>query len=260
MDFAYLDAEVTEVKDSNGFNVNGSKPGTLAQRSKANLAAPNYKTGVVKQASAALMVPPAIQSKLSHISTVYGLPFDIGAVSLEIATPENLNALRNIVDMFSRNSKLLPEILGLVKKLMKADIRLAEYHKGVTQAALKHQESIDKETADIFAMMSKAAVKADAREHKVNRRVELRNQKHEAWLNFYDGSVIGDAMSVINTEFQQMANTAKLKKDATVNRVNLRTQREADDISHDVMAHQSTGATATATAEPPRNRKSKKVK
>ena len=100
---------------------------------------PQFKSGTVQQASAAQLIPPAIASKLSHISKVYGLPFDLAQVSLQITTPENIQGMRSLVDLLVSNSKLLPELMKLTNQLLKADIKLAEFHKNLTSAAAKHQ-------------------------------------------------------------------------------------------------------------------------
>jgi hypothetical protein len=87
-----------------------------------NSGAGKFKAGQVQQASAKLMLPPAIQGKLSAISKAYGLPIDLSQISLQSATPENIKALRNITELLTANSKLLPELMKLTAKLLNSDM------------------------------------------------------------------------------------------------------------------------------------------
>ncbi|MFM7367453.1 MAG: hypothetical protein ACKO2Z_06555, partial [Sphaerospermopsis kisseleviana] len=94
-----------------------------------------FKAGTVQQASSKLMLPPAVQGKLSAISKAYGLPIDLAAISLQDANPENIKALRNITELLTANSKMLPELMKLTAKLLRADIKLAEFHYSLTKAS-----------------------------------------------------------------------------------------------------------------------------
>ena len=146
------------------------KPQTDTQKTTINPSKieNKFKAGQIKQASAAQMVPPAIASKLSHLSKVYGLPIDLGQISLQDANLENIKAMRKVIDMLSSNSKLLPELIKLTSQLLRSDIKLAEFHKNLTKAALRHQEKIDQEMAEIFIAMAKGGGKANKLEHRTN--------------------------------------------------------------------------------------------
>lgn len=169
-----------------------------------------FKAGQVKQASAAQMIPPALASKLSHLSKVYGLPIDLGQVSLQDASPENIKAMRKIVDMLASNSKLLPELIKLTSQLLKADIKLAEFHKNLTKAALTHQEKIDQETAEIFIAMARGGAKATKLEHRTNVRNSLIEQRTAAYANYYQDSVFGNESQIIDVEYQLLASNQKI--------------------------------------------------
>lgn len=169
-----------------------------------------FKAGQIKQASAAQMIPPAIAQKLSHLSQVYGLPVDLGQISLQDANPENIKAIRKISDLMASNSKLLPELIKLTSQLLRADIKLAEFHKNLTKAALKHQEKIDKETAEIFIAMARGGAKATKLEHRTNVRNQLIDKRTQAYANYYQNSVFGAESQIIDAEYQVLASNAKI--------------------------------------------------
>lgn len=98
-----------------------------------------YKAGVVTTADAKLMLPPAVQAKLTTLTAKYGVPFDLSNIGLDGKMADNVKALRAIVDMVTGDSKLLPEMLKLIKQLMQAEIKLAQFHRGVVTASIKHQ-------------------------------------------------------------------------------------------------------------------------
>lgn len=194
--------------------------------SAVNSSANKFKAGVVKQASASVMIPPAVAAKLSHLSKVYGLPVDLGQFSLKDATPENIKATRKITEMFANQSKLLPEMMKLVAQLLKADIKLAEFHKNLTKASIKHQEAIDRETADIFLAMAGYGSKAGKLEHRVNTRnalIEKRNAAHEA---LYENSVFGNQSRVIDVEYQIAASNSKILSESKTQRMEISAKRK----------------------------------
>ncbi|MFM6006653.1 MAG: hypothetical protein ACKPA7_23250 [Sphaerospermopsis kisseleviana] len=169
-----------------------------------------YKAGMVQQASSKLILPPAVQGKLSAISKAYGLPIDLAAISLQDANPENIKALRNITDLLSANSKLLPELMKLTAKLLKADIKLAEFHVNLTKASIKHQEKIDKATADIWLAMAGYGAKASRLEHRTNVRDQLIQQRTEAYGDYYQNSVYGQESKIIDVEYQIAASNKQI--------------------------------------------------
>lgn len=178
-----------------------------------------FKAGTVQQASAALMIPPEVSSKLSNLSKVYGLPLDISQISLQNCTPANIKSVRQITDLMASNSKLLPEMLKLIKQLLNAEIKLAEFHKKLTKAAVKHQESIDKSTADIFLMMAGYRAKSSKLEHRVNTRDKLMDKRTQAYEKYYQNSVYGDAAQVIDTEYEIAASNSKILAESKTQRI-----------------------------------------
>jgi hypothetical protein len=184
-----------------------------------------FKAGQVQQASATVMLPPTVAAKLSHLSQVYGLPVDLGKVALKDVTPETINATRKIVEMMEQNSKLLPELMKLAAKLFKAEIKLAQFHKDLTKAALKHQEKIDKETAEIFLAMAGYKAKASKLEHRTNTRNQLIDKRSQAYEQYYQTSVFGNESRVIDAEFQVLASNNKILTESRTKRVEFNKER-----------------------------------
>lgn len=172
-----------------------------------------FKAGIVQQASSKLMLPPAIQSKLSAISKAYNLPIDLAAISLQSATPENIKALRNITELLTANSKLLPELMKLTAKLLKSDIKLAEFHVNLTKCAVKHQEKIDKATADIWLSMAGYGAKSSKLEHRTNVRDALIQKRTAAYEGYYDNSVYGAESKIIDVEYEIAASNRQILAD-----------------------------------------------
>lgn len=172
-----------------------------------------FKAGMVQQASAKLMLPPAIQVKLSAISQAYGLPFDLSAIGLESATPDNIKALRNITELLTANSKLLPELMKLTAKLLKSDIKLAEFHVNLTKCAVKHQTKLDKATADIWLSMAGYGAKSSKLEHRTNVRESLISKRTEAYGEYYQTSVYGAESKIIDVEYQIAASNRQILAD-----------------------------------------------
>lgn len=185
-----------------------------------------FKAATVTQASAALMIPPAVSAKLSQISSAYGLPLDVSAISLQNCTPENIKALRSITNLMSENSKLLPEMLKLIKQLLKAEIKLGEFHKNLTQAAIKHQESLDKNTADIFLAIAGYKAKAGKLEHRTNTRNNLIEKRSQAYATHYQNSVFGNQSQIIDAEYELAASNSKILTESKVKRLELKSDRK----------------------------------
>ena len=169
-----------------------------------------YKAGVIGQASAALLIPPAIGSKLSAISKSFGLPIDLGQVSLGDSTPENIKSLRKITDLLTGNSKLLPELMKLTNQLLKADIKLSEFHVNLTKSAIKHQEKIDKASADIWLAMAGYGSKSGKLEHRTNVRAALIEKRDSAYADYYQDSVYGAEARIIDAEYAIASSNRKI--------------------------------------------------
>jgi hypothetical protein len=172
------------------------------------------------------MIPPAIQSKLSAISKAYNLPIDLSSISLETATPENVKALRNITELLTANSKLLPELMKLTAKLLKSDIKLAEFHTNLTKAAIKHQEKIDKSTADIWLAMAGYGAKSTKLEHRTNLRNSLIEQRTQAYSEYHQNSVYGSESKLLEVEYQLAASNRKILTESKQQRMETNADRK----------------------------------
>lgn len=185
-----------------------------------------FKAGVLQTADAKLMLPPAIQGKLSALTTKYGIPFALDNIGLDGKMADNIKALRKIVDMVEGDSKLLPEMLKLIKRLMKSEIKLAQFHRGLVTASLKHQEKIDKYTADIFLKMAGHGAKSKKLEHRTNLRNDLKEKRTTAYNNYYKDSVYGAESELIDVEFQTLASNQKILSEGKGERIKLEADRK----------------------------------
>lgn len=198
--------------------------GATTQQPKEDTAA--FKAGMLQTADAKLMLPPAIQGKLSALTTKYGIPFALDNIGLDGKMADNIKALRKIVDMVEGDSKLLPEMLKLIKRLMKSEIKLAQFHRGLVTASLKHQEKIDKYTADIFLKMAGYGAKSKKLEHRTNLRNDLREKRTTAYNNYYKDSVYGAESELIDVEFQTLASNQKILFEGKQERIKLDAERK----------------------------------
>jgi hypothetical protein len=178
-----------------------------------------YKAGTIQTADAKLMLPPAIQGKLTALSQKYGLPFDLSNISLDGKMADNVKALRSIADMATADSKLLPEMIKLIRQLMKAEIKLAQFHKLAVKASIKHQEKLDKHTADIFLAMAGYQAKSTKLEHRTNVRNAIKEKRTQAYSNYYQNSVYGAESEIIDTEFELLESNRKILKASKTERL-----------------------------------------
>lgn len=185
-----------------------------------------YKSGQITRPSAKLMLPPAIQTKLSAITQEYGLPIDLSNVSLVGDMPSQIKAMRQIVEMVEGNSKLLPELMKLIKRLLKAEVKLAQFHKLTVKAALKHQEKIDKHTADIFLQMAGYGAKASKREHRTNVRNQLIEKRTQVYADYYQNTVYGEESKIIDVEAEVMASNKKVLGESKAQEVKFNAERK----------------------------------
>ncbi len=169
---------------------------------------------------------PSQSVVVNPIEKRYALPMDLGKMRLEEATPENLKALRKIADMVSNNSKLLPEFMKLVSQVLNADLKLAEFHKNLTKAALKHQEKLDQETAEIFLAMARYGAKATKLEHRTNVRTQLMERRTAAYEQHYETSVYGNEARIIDVEYQVAASNSKLLSESKTKRITFNKDRK----------------------------------
>lgn len=185
-----------------------------------------YKAGTLQTADAKVMLPPAIQGKLSALSQKYGIPFDLSNIGLDGKMAENIKAFRNIVDMVEGDSKLLPEMLRLIKRLMKSEISLAKFHRGCVTASLKHQEKLDKVTSDIFLKMAGYQQKASKREHRTNVRNQIVEKRTSAYSDYYQNTVYGEESKIIDVEFEVLASNKKVLSEAKTQQVKFNADRK----------------------------------
>jgi hypothetical protein len=197
------------------------KPKQSAQSEKAS-----YKAGTINTADAKLILPPAVQTKLSALTQKYGIPFDLGNIGLDGKMADNIKAFRAITDMVEGDSKLLPEMLKLIKRLMRSEIKLAQFHRGVVTASINHQKKIDKYTADIFLKMAGYQQNASKREHRTNVRDKLIAKRTEAYTSYYDNTVYGEESKIIDAEFSTLASNKKLLSEGKQQRINLDQERK----------------------------------
>lgn len=193
---------------------------------KTNDSANQFKSGVVQTADAKLMLPPAIQGKLTAIGTKYGVPFDLSNIGLDGKMAENVKALRTIADMATADSKLLPEMMKLIRQLFRAEIKLAQFHKLVTKASIKHQEKLDKQTADIFLAMAGYQAKSTKLEHRTNVRNQLKEKRTQAYSNYYQDSVFGAESEIIDAEFSLLESNRKILTSSKTKRLELNNERK----------------------------------
>ena len=189
-------------------------------------AADKFKAGVVTTSDSKLMIPPAIQTKLTALGQKYGIPFDLTAIALDGTMASNVKAIRKIADMVEADSKLLPEILRQIRRLMRAEVKLAQFHKLLTKAAIKHQEKLDQETAEIFLAMAGFQAKTTKLEHRTNVRNQLKEKRTQAYVSYYDKSVFGEESKLIDVEFEVLESNKKVLEAAKAERVELNGERQ----------------------------------
>jgi hypothetical protein len=185
-----------------------------------------FKAGVVQTADAKILIPPAIQSKLTALGSKYGVPFDLANIALDGKMAENVKAIRKIADMVTADSKLLPEMLRQVRRLMRAEIKLAQFHKLLTKAAIQHGEKLDKETAEIFLAMAGYKSRTTKLEHRTNVRNQLKEKRTAAYVNYYDKTVYGEECKLIDVEFEVLESNKKILTEGKAERIKLSGERQ----------------------------------
>lgn len=185
-----------------------------------------YESGVISTADAKLVLPPAIQAKLSALGQKYGLPFDLSNIGLDGTGAENVRAFRKIVEMAEGDSKLLPEMLKLVKKLMRCEISLAKFHRGCVTASVMHQEKLDKVTSDIFLKMAGYQANSAKRDLRTNQRVALKEKRTQAYEEYYNQSVFGQESQLIDVEYEVLASNRKILSEGKTEKMELDSARK----------------------------------
>lgn len=191
-----------------------------------------FKTGQITLSSPEGIIPAPIAQKLTQMTAQYGLPIDLGKITLKNLTPQTVKQTRMLVDLMVSNSKLLPEMIKLAKKLMNADIKLVEFHKELCSEALKHQTKLDRATADIFLQMLNYQRKASRLETKMQQRSDLIQKREQAWNSYQQNSVFADASQVITVEAQVSEANHKALTESKVAKMEARSQRKQKEIEY----------------------------
>jgi hypothetical protein len=196
-----------------------------------------FKAGLVKTSDASAMIPAPIAQSLSLVAKRYGLNFEPNNLTLQEVTPERIKQLRAMVDLLQSNAKFLPEMVSLVKKLHKCDIDMAKFNKQVVQIGLKHNQAIDKEMAEIFLMMGDADRKASKLTVMTNVRNEIKDRKNNAEINFYQDSVIGSAMEVIDAQEKMWVSNNVARKELKLAKTASKQQRVKEQTEYQKQAY-----------------------
>jgi hypothetical protein len=199
---------------------------TVDTRARTSEPVRTFAAGTVLTANASEMLPEFVQFKLKALTTKYGIPFDLDNISLNGDMAEQVKALRKITEMVEQNSKLLPEMLKLIKRLLRAEIKLAQFHRGVTTAAFKHQEKLDKFTADIFLKMAGYQSKSAKLEHRTNVRSKLVEKRTQAYSNHYNNTVYGEEAKIIDAEFEVLESNKKILSASKTKVANFNAERK----------------------------------
>ena len=200
--------------------------GTKEAKSTAKQGNQNqFKSGTIQTADAKLILPPAIQGKLTSLGKKYNLPFDLSNIGLDGKMAGNVKALRKIADMVAADSKLLPEMMKQIKRLMKAEIKLVDFHKSLVSEAIKHQEKIDKATADIFLAMAGYQSRSTKLEHRTNARNAIKEKRTQAYTNHYQNTVFASEAEIIDAEYELLASNGRILKESNMERMNLNSDR-----------------------------------
>jgi hypothetical protein len=205
--------------------------------SKVEEKADKFKAGLIQTADSKVMLPPAIQTKLTALGEKYGVPFDLSNIGLDGKMAENVKALRAIADMATAESKLLPEMIKLIRQLMKAEIKLAQFHKLTVKASIKHQEKLDKQTADIFLAMAGYGAKATKLEHRTNVRNQIKEKRTQAYANYYDNSVFGEESKIIDAEFELLESNRKILTSNKTDRLTFNSERKKKIVDYVASAY-----------------------
>lgn len=164
---------------------------------------PTYQVGGHTTVTPAFL-PQPIQAKLTAIGQKFNLPFDLGQADLTGSLPENIKALRTIAEIAEGNAKLLPELLKLARKLMKAEIKEAQYYRAATKAALNHQRKLDKYSADIFLALVRHEAKSARLEYRTNQKADLIRQRAEKKRAYYQDTAFGSELELIDIEIKNL--------------------------------------------------------
>lgn len=185
-----------------------------------------FKTGTVPHASGRLIIPPALQQTLTVIGEKYGLNFDLNELALDGTLAEKVKALRKIVEFAQADGKLLPEMMKLIKSLLKSELKLAEFHKKLCKEAIRFNQVIDKQTADIFLAMAGYKAKSAKLEHRTNLRAQLKEKRTTAYTNYYSDSVFEEESKLIDVEYEVLASNRKILSEGKQERIKLDAERK----------------------------------
>lgn len=224
---------MVDIKQSKKSKTNTKDTTTNNKITKSDKKEDTFKAGAVQYADGELMIPPRIQSMLNSIGAQYGVPFDLANISIGDGTmAEKTKALRTIVDMMTNDSKLLPEMFKLIKKLLNKDIKLAKFHAKLVKAATDHQIKLDKSVADIALTMAGFQATSEKRQLKTNKRIEIIETRAEKYKDYYSGSVFGDEMALIDIEIQTKTVNQKALSASKQERIKFDADRKEKSIAY----------------------------
>jgi hypothetical protein len=169
--------------------------------------------GKTRTSSAVAIIPADLANRLSLFSERYGLPFDLGQLSIDQVTPEKIQAMRKLANMISANSKLLPELVKQTKRLMKADISQATANAELAKAQLKHQEKLDKVVADLFISCAQHKASSNLLASKTARRVALIEQRNQLQTKYNEETIYANESNLLDVQYSLLVDTAKLSAD-----------------------------------------------
>jgi hypothetical protein len=179
-------------------------------------------------ATAKSLLPPIIASKLTQFSQAYGLNFDLGNLNFDSINPEEVKAYRTLVEIIQNKAELLPEILKLSKQVMKADLKMADAQSQLANAAMQHQVKLDEKTAEILLNFQKFEHKSKALASRLARIQKLREREFEARQEFYENSVLGDALERVDIKIEQRQLVQNQLQGQKVKTLKNKTQRKLD--------------------------------
>lgn len=218
------------------------KPQSQATESKASPSPvevnKSFTAGTINTADPKVMLPPSVQVILQSISKKYNLPCDLSNITIGDGKLASIvKGVRVIADMVEADSKLLPDLIRLTKKIMLGEEKLANFQLNISKLAVKHQQKIDATTAEIFLLMAKASQKASKLELKTNARNALLEKRANAYTQYYQGSIYAQESALIDVEYQVLSDEKKLLSESKTKKVQFNSERRQKMIEYINSSH-----------------------
>jgi len=169
-----------------------------------------FKTNTIQRADASQIIPKMVADKLALMGQHYGIKLDVQSLNLRDITPNAISEIRAKIDILTANAKLLPELMKLTQKLMKADIKLAEFHRDITNLGIQHQTKIDKVTADTWLGMVGYNSKASRLEHRTNVRTQLIEHRDNLYAAHQNDTIAAAERAIADAEYQVMSSNRQI--------------------------------------------------